>query len=676
MIEERGNMFTAIRDQKGLYNFLDGGGEITEIIKSRNWDDTAVGPISSWPTNLKTALSIILNSKFPMFLYWGPDLLCFYNEAYRPSLGAGGKHPDAIGQPARDVWPEIWPAIYPLIKNLFEGGEATLMKDVLLPIYRNGRLEDVYWTFSYSAILDEYSICNGIFVTCTETTENIKTLKELHESKEELEFAINAADLATWELNTSTYKITGNDRFKQWFGIDHHQNLDVRTFTEQVSVKDRARVVATLHEALRFSSGGTYNAEFSIINQLNGLERTVLAKGKTLFDENNVPVRFNGILQDVTEERIASLALFDAEERARLAADAVDLGTFDMNLITGEMITSTTFDAIFGFQEKVPRAAFVYAIHPEDRSLRINAHRRAVETGKLFYEVRVIWPDKSIHWIRIEGKIYFSDASRPVRIIGTVLDISDRIQSQLELVKMNQQMEVALAEQKALQRQKDEFIGIASHELKTPVTSIKAYTQVLERILTKKGDLKEAAMMTKMDVQLSRLTSLIGDLLDVTKMNSGRLQFNNTDFDLNDMIRFVVEDLQRTTDQHTIIENFTAVGSVYGDKERLEQVVTNLLTNAIKYSPSGKEILVSTKLEDNHIFVSVQDHGIGISKENLEKVFEQFYRVSGKMQHTFSGLGLGLYISSEIIRREGGKLWVESEEGAGSTFTFSIPVKN
>jgi signal transduction histidine kinase len=669
-------MFTAIREQKGQYNFLDGGGEITDIIKSRNWDDTSVGPLSLWPTNLKTALSIILNSKFPMFLYWGPDLLCFYNEAYRPSLGVSGKHPNAIGQPAKEVWPEIWPTIYPIIKHLFEGGEASLMNDVLLPIYRNGRLEDVYWTFSYSAILDDYSICNGVFVTCTETTENIKTLKALHESKEELEFAINAAELASWELNPKTYKITGNDRLKQWFGVEHDQNIDLQAFTDRIVENDRKRVITAIQEALRFSSGGTYNVEFKIRNQLNGLERNVLAKGKALFDESNMPVRFNGILQDVTEERIASLALIDAEERARLAADAVNLGTYDMNLITGEMITSETFDQIFGFQEKVPRSAFVYAIHPEDRPLRLNAHRRAVETGKLFYEVRVIWPDNSVHWVRIEGKVYFSDSIRPIRIIGTVLDISDRIQSQVELVKMNQQLENALAEQKGLQRQKDEFIGIASHELKTPVTSIKAYTQVLEKILTQKGDLKEAAMMGKMDAQLSRLTSLIADLLDVTKMNSGRLQFNNTDFDLNEMIRFVVEDLQRTTDQHVIKEHYTEVGKVYADKERLEQVLTNLITNAIKYSPCGDEILVSSRLEDDHIVVSVEDHGIGISKENLEKVFEQFYRVSGKMQHTFPGLGLGLYISSEIIRREGGRLWAESVEGEGSTFSFSIPVNN
>jgi signal transduction histidine kinase len=669
-------MFSAIREQKGQYNFLDGGGEITDIIKSRNWDETSLGPISSWPTNLKTALSILLNSKFPMFLYWGSDLVCFYNEAYRPSLGADGKHPDAIGQRAQEVWPEIWPTIYPLIRHLFEGGEASLMSDVLLPIYRNGRLEDVYWTFSYSAILDDYSICNGVFVTCTETTKNIQTLQALNESKEELEFAINAADLASWDLNPKTYKITGNDRLKQWFGIDPDQSMDLSAFTDRISEADREGVIAAIEEALHFSSGGVYNVEFKITNQLNGLERNVLAKGKALFDETNMPVRFNGILQDVTEERIASLALIDAEERARLAADAVNLGTYDMNLLTGGMITSTTFDQIFGFSEKVSRSAFVHAIHPEDRPIRVNAHRRALETGKLFYEVRVIWPDQSVHWIRIEGKVYFSDSIRPVRIIGTVLDISDRIQSQAALVAMNQQLEDALIEQKGLQRQKDEFIGIASHELKTPVTSIKAYTQVLERILKQKGDLKEAAMMGKMDAQLTRLTSLIADLLDVTKMNSGRLQFNNTDFDLNDMIRFVVEDLQRTTDHHVIKETYADVGSVYADKERLGQVLTNLITNAIKYSPCGDEILVSSRLEDNHIVVSVEDHGIGISKENLQKVFEQFYRVSGKMQHTFPGLGLGLYISSEIIRREGGRLWVESVEGEGSTFSFSIPVTN
>ena len=231
---------------------------------------------------------------------------------------------------------------------------------------------------------------------------------------------------------------------------------------------------------------------------------------------------------------------------------------------------------------------------------------------------------------------------------------------------------VDITEQKQLQQQKDEFIGIASHELKTPVTSIKAYTQVLQAVFEREGDEKKAAMLGKMNNQVDRLTSLIGDLLDVTKIQSGRLQFNDDYFDFNQLIIDLAEDLQRTTNKHKIITELHATGLVYADKDRISQVITNLISNAIKYSPQAEQIIVNTTVEYNEIRLCVQDFGIGISADKKDKVFEQFYRVSGDKQHTFPGLGLGLYISSEIIKREGGRIWVDSTIGKGSNFCFAL----
>jgi len=191
----------------------------------------------------------------------------------------------------------------------------------------------------------------------------------------------------------------------------------------------------------------------------------------------------------------------------------------------------------------------------------------------------------------------------------------------------------------------------------------------------KSGDERKANMVVKMNNQINRLTSLIGDLLDVTKIQSGRLQFNDTLFDFNQLILDLVEDLQRTTDKHQIITELKPVGDVYADKDRIGQVLTNLVTNAIKYSPDADKIIVQAEVVDNEVMVCVEDFGIGISHDKKDKVFEQFYRVSGDKQHTFPGLGLGLYISSEIIKREGGRIWVNSIQGKGSTFCFSLPIK-
>jgi len=270
-------------------------------------------------------------------------------------------------------------------------------------------------------------------------------------------------------------------------------------------------------------------------------------------------------------------------------------------------------------------------------------------------EFRIKHKNGAIRWCIAAGNPQYKQDGTFAGYIGSCTDIDD---------------------QKRLERQKDDFLGIASHELKTPVTSIKAYAQVLGAMLTKEGETKKADMVLRMDAQVNRLTNLIGDLLDVTKINSGRLQFNKTWFDFNQAVSESVTDLQHTTNKHQLIEDFSNTGEIYSDKDRIGQVITNLITNAIKYSPHSDKIIISTKLENNEFTVCVQDFGIGLPMDKAEKVFEQFYRVSGNKQHTFPGLGLGLYISSEIIKREGGRMWVNSVEGKGSTFCFALPVND
>ncbi len=233
---------------------------------------------------------------------------------------------------------------------------------------------------------------------------------------------------------------------------------------------------------------------------------------------------------------------------------------------------------------------------------------------------------------------------------------------------------VDLTERKKLERQKDEFISIASHELKTPVTSLKAYAQVLAKRLTNKGDTESAAHLLKMNNQLDRLTNLIRELLDVTKIEAGKLQLQTEMFDLSVLVKEVVEELQRTTDQHQIrIEGLKNPIPLHGDRERIGQVLVNLLSNAIKYSPNADKIIVSIRSDKDTVTVCVKDFGVGIPKDQQVKVFDRFFRVDDSAKQTFPGLGLGLYISAEIIKRQKGKIWVESETGKGSTFCFSLP---
>ena len=227
-----------------------------------------------------------------------------------------------------------------------------------------------------------------------------------------------------------------------------------------------------------------------------------------------------------------------------------------------------------------------------------------------------------------------------------------------------------------LEKQKEDFIGIATHELKTPVTSVKAYTQLMLQRFRKEENDKAAELVERMDNQLNRLIGLINDLLDVTRIQSGSLPFVSFPYNFNKMVTEIVEDLQRTTDQHKIEMDFKDNIEMIGDKERVSQVLTNLIANAIKYSPQSKIINVTVAKKNMNAEVCVEDQGLGLDKDVHSKVFERFYRVSGPGNKTFPGLGLGLYISSEIIKRQGGRIWVQSEKGKGSTFCFSLPLQH
>lgn len=231
-----------------------------------------------------------------------------------------------------------------------------------------------------------------------------------------------------------------------------------------------------------------------------------------------------------------------------------------------------------------------------------------------------------------------------------------------------------ITEQKRLEQQKDEFIGIASHELKTPVTSLKGFTQLLERRFRKDGDVYSADLLHKMDAQINKLTGLVEDLLDVTKIENGQLQMHFSDFDYNILIREIVEEVQHTAHRHRIVQELTDSVHTVADRERIGQVLTNLLTNAIKYSPQANTVVVKTVRTGDTMITSVQDDGIGIPKEKQSHLFERFFRVEGDSQLTYPGLGLGLYIAAEFIKRHEGKMWVESEPGRGTTVSFSLPL--
>jgi len=262
----------------------------------------------------------------------------------------------------------------------------------------------------------------------------------------------------------------------------------------------------------------------------------------------------------------------------------------------------------------------------------------------------------------------------PMALEKTIQDRTEQLKQANDfLTKTNHELEQSRAAAEILAKQKEDFLIIASHELKTPVTSLKAYTQLLAQNGHTMGE-AIIQMYANMDAQINKLTVLINDLLDTTKLDEGILLYKKQQMSLSETIEEVAAEMRRTNSTHSIVIDQITPVNVIGDKERIGQAISNFLTNAIKYAPDHREIFVRLVVEDHTAICSVQDFGIGIPKDQQDKIFQKFYRVTGENHHTYPGMGLGLHIVKDIITRHSGKIWLKSEEGMGSTFYFSLPV--
>ena len=226
---------------------------------------------------------------------------------------------------------------------------------------------------------------------------------------------------------------------------------------------------------------------------------------------------------------------------------------------------------------------------------------------------------------------------------------------------------------KEAERKKDEFISIASHELKTPMTSIKGYIQLLERSLDKEDLETTRIRLHKVQNQVEKLNLLVADLLDISKIESGKLKFNKKYFSFDKILDHIVEIMEQANPQVKFIKKGQINTEIFGDEMRIEQVIINFITNAIKYAPDSDEVHFTSELRGDEIYFSVKDFGIGMAKEHQQQIFDKFYRVE-ETSERFQGLGIGLYICQEIIERHEGKIGVNSEPDEGSEFYFTIPL--
>ncbi|RYG18915.1 MAG: PAS domain S-box protein [Chitinophagaceae bacterium] len=599
---------------------------------------------------------LIEESEMPIALYVGANMNI--QVANKAILKAWGKDDAVKGMELAKALPELdGQPFMQILKDVFETGIAYEAKEDKVQLVNNGILQTFYFDFIYKPLKDENGNVWAILNNATDVTELVNAKLKCKESELLFRQMIYDAPVAIGILRGTDFVIedANDDLLKIWgkkndiIGLKLIEGLPEiidQPFPQLLSDVYQSGTAHYGYETLaRLERNGVlgdyyFNFVYDPIRDNDGLVTGIMVVANEI--TNQVKAR-NAFME--SEERFRNLVLDNPMPTALYETDdiVIKIANREMLKLWGkekniiglpmlEAIPELQGQPFVGILKEVYRTGIPYHADQQAATLFVNG------------ELQEFWFNFTYKPLRnAQGKVY--------AILHAAIDITKQVQ---------------------LQQQKDEFLGIASHELKTPVTSIKAYAQVLERMIRNEGDEKKANMVQKMDLQLNRLTGLIGDLLDVTKIQSGKMTFNPVKFDFDLLVEEITEEMQHTTSQHQIKLNLTSGSLAFADKERIGQVITNFLSNAIKYSTDSEQIDVRTFLRDEEIVLSVQDYGIGIPKDLHYQVFDQFYRVRGNLQHTYPGLGLGLYISSEIIKNEGGRIWVESEEGKGSTFYFAL----
>lgn len=294
--------------------FLKNDGEMGRLIRSIDWYKTPIAGFSQWPRTLQAAVNIMLNSPFAMYIAWGPEFTQIYNDSYRLILGTT-KHPDAMGNTARHTFKEIWHIIGPMFDDVMQG-KAVGFPNYMLPLNRSGYIEECYFDFSYSPIFLETGEVGGVLATVLETTEKVTVLKNLEENKTQLQFAIDSAELATWDYDPLTKTFEANRRYEDWFGIKASDGNNYDIVISIIAEKDRGKVLEAFQKALDYSSGGRFDIEYTIQPQFRK-KRILRARGIAWFNEDRIAYRLNGTLQDITEEVQARRALIQNENNLR-----------------------------------------------------------------------------------------------------------------------------------------------------------------------------------------------------------------------------------------------------------------------------------------------------------------------------------------------------------------------
>jgi signal transduction histidine kinase/ActR/RegA family two-component response regulator len=682
---------------------LAGGGEAGALVRDIDWSQTPVGPAEQWPASLKAILGILLHSRHPMFLWWGPELIQFYNDAYLPSFGKG-KHPAAMGQRGADCWQEIWPIISPQIDDVMRRGKASWNEDHLVPIFRNGRIEEVYWTYGYSPVFDDEGGVGGTLVVCTETTGQVLASRRLRSLRALAEATTLATDDAG--LLDGLMQVLAQAHLDVPFALSYETKGGAQRLARYAAITAEAAAVLDAQlgpelEAIAASGvprpmppdleviGSAWPEPVSQVYAIpigNGAQTAMSYLLIGLSPRLAFDAPYREYLHQIGEHVAQGRERIEAfHQRAMIEAERNSLfeqAPVATALMTGPkhvfQLANPHYLRMVGRTELVGKACL--EAFPELAGTAMPELLDAVwQTGQPFAT-----DEMHIPLVRqgadAAQDCYFKFNLEPLRdaagkvygLMAVAVDITTQVLARKELEQAHVERERLLGELETASRAKDEFLAMLGHELRNPLSPILTAVQLM-RMRNVQGGEQERDIIER---QVRHVVELVDDLLDISRITSGRLELQRARVPLVEVVAKSIEQASPLIERqrHRLEVEVPDDLVVDGDANRLSQVVANLLTNAAKYTDSGGTIKLWARRQGDHAWLHVRDTGIGIAPEIMPTVFDAFAQARQESDRVQGGLGLGLAIVKSLVQAHGGTVSLHSEGvGRGTEAIVQLP---
>ncbi len=659
------------------WQFFRDGGKAGELIRSIDWELNPLGKPSQWPSALRTTVGMLLHSQHPMFLWWGQELIQFYNDAYAVSLGPD-KQPAAMGQRGAECWQEIWPIIWPQIDDVMSRGISSWNEDHLVPIWRNNRIEDVYWTYGYSPVFDDAYAIGGTLVVCTETTAKVLNERRssvLYALSEELHAAVNVSDifetlnrvLSRFDVDCSyiwltRYTSDDNDR-KEWaIHLDATAQQQLTTYLAPYfkSSSNPGVCTETVVELPELHSTQLGATAFIVPIQPSTLGMQGLMvfglNSRLKFDE-----AYRKYLLQIVARAEQELLRIDAESSAKNILESISDSFVSVNREWRFTYMNKQARTTLELQSREILGKVIWDEYPglrtsEFETIFINAMNGKAGTATAYYPDHDRWYEIHAYPVDKGISIYFRN-------------VTERLYAERAL----RESEAAL---RHADRNKDEFIAVLAHELRNPLAALSAASNLLSRA-SQRPDIAQKAHQA-LHHQVQHMARLLDDLLDVSRITHGRLELRKESLmhtQEHDAAVEATKHLIESKHHRLTIELPSEPILLNADQVRLTQILSNLLTNAANYTHEGGVINVHVEVQNGQAIIRIKDNGIGIAAESLPTIFERFSHPSSHTHRSVSGLGIGLSIVHGLARLHGGSVEARSAGlEQGSEFILRLPV--